>query len=706
VDDDPAAAMRYTEIRMARIAEEMLADIDKETVDLLPNYDGSLTEPCVLPNRSPNLLINGSSGIAVGMATNIPPHNLGEIIDACIFLMQNPQAGFKELIRIVPGPDFPTAGFIYGRAGIYAAYRDGRGIIQMRARAEIEPISRERKAIVVTEIPFQVNKAKLIERIAELVREKKIEGISDLRDESDREGMRVVIELRKDEEPQIVLNNLYKMTPMQTSFGVIMLAIVNNQPKVLSLGEALRCFIEHRKDVVRRRSLYDLAKAEARAHILEGLQKALDHLDEVIRLIRSSKDAAEARQRLIGELVFTEPQAQAILEMRLQRLTGLERDKLLQELAETRKLIEELRKILGSDAELERVIVEELREIKENYGDKRRTEIIDEEAEIHLEDLIADEQVVITMTYSGYIKRTAADVYRSQGRGGKGRIGMTARDEDFISHVFVASTHSYLLIFTNKGRVHWLKVYEIPDAGTTGRGKAIVNLVKLESDEKMAAILPVREFEAGHFAVMTTRKGIVKKTEMTAFSNPRSGGLIAIVCDEGDELIQVAQTDGRQDVLLATSQGKAIRFTESEVRDMGRQARGVRGITLREGDSIVAMETFCIGGMLLSVTEHGFGKRTSTEQYRRQARGGQGIISIKTTPRNGRVVNVCHVTDKSQVILVTEQGKIIRLEATDITETAGRGAQGVKLIDLNEEDRVAAITVFEEEEEKDVAPEA
>jgi DNA gyrase subunit A len=706
VDDDPPAAMRYTEIRMARIAEEMLADIDKETVDFLPNYDGSLAEPVVLPNKTPNLLINGSSGIAVGMATNIPPHNLGEIVDACIYLMQHPQAGFAELMQFVPGPDFPTAGFIYGRAGIVAAYRDGRGIIQLRARASIEPISRERKAIIITEIPFQVNKAKLIERIAELVREKKIEGISDLRDESDREGMRIVIELRKDEEPQVILNNLFKMTPMQTSFGVIMLAIVNNQPKVLPLAEALRCFTEHRKDVVRRRTLYDLAKAEARAHILEGLQRALDHLDAVIQLIRSSKEASEARQRLMQEFSFTAPQAQAILEMRLQRLTGLERDKILQELGDTQKLIAELRNILGSETELERVIIDELRSIKETYGDQRRTEIVEEEAEIHLEDLIADEQVVITMTYSGYIKRTAADVYRSQGRGGKGRIGMTTREEDFISHVFVASTHSYLLIFTNKGRVHWLKVYEIPDVGAAGRGKAIVNLVRLENDEKMAAIMPVREFEPGHFAVMTTRKGIIKKTEMTAFANPRAGGLIAIVCDEGDELIQVQQTDGMQDVLLATSDGKAIRFGEGAVRDMGRQARGVRGITLREGDLVVAMETFRHGGTLLAVTEHGFGKRTSTEQYRRQARGGQGVISIKTTPRNGKVINVCHVTDSSQVIMVTEQGKIIRLDAVAITETAMRGAQGVKLIDLHEEDRVAAVTVFEEEDEKDISSEA
>lgn len=698
IDDDPPAAMRYTEVRMSRIAEEMLADIDKETVDMVPNYDGTLAEPAVLPTRIPNLLVNGSSGIAVGMATNIPPHNLREIIDASIHLMRNPQAGFEELMKFIPGPDLPTAAFIYGRSGIRAAYRDGRGIIQMRARASIEQVTKDKKAVIVTEIPFQVNKAKLIERIAELVREKKLEGISDLRDESDRQGMRIVIELKRDEEPQVVLNNLYKMTPMQSSFGVIMLAIVNNQPRILPLAEALRCFIEHRKEVVRRRTLFDLGKAEAKAHILEGLKKALEHLDAVIQLIRDSKEPSEARQRLMERFEFSEVQAQAILDMRLHRLTGLERDKIIAELNETLELIARLRAILASEAELDKVIIAELEEIRATYGDDRRTEIVDEEVEITREDLIADEQVIITLTYSGYVKRTAADVYRSQGRGGKGRIGMTTKEEDVVSHVFVASTHSYLLIFTNKGKVHWLKVYQIPDVGTAGRGKAIVNLVNFEPDEKIADILSVRDFDPDKYAIMTTRSGVIKKTELSAYSNPRSVGLIAVSIDEGDELISVKHTDGKHHVLLATAEGLAIRFPESDVRDMGRTARGVRGIQLQKGDRVVAMETFSAEGTLLSVTEHGYGKRTSTQEYRLQSRGGKGIINIRATPRNGKVVNVCHVTEGSQVIIMTEQGKIIRLEASGITETATRGTQGVKLIDLSEDDRVAAVTVFEEKE--------
>ncbi len=580
VDGDNAAAMRYTEIRMARIADELLADIEKETVDFGPNYDGALSEPLVLPARFPNLLVNGSSGIAVGMATNIPPHNLSEIINATILLIDNPHATLEEIMALVPGPDFPTAGFIYGRSGIRSAYQSGRGIIIMRARAAIERLGRDREAIIVTEIPFQTNKAKLIERIAELVRDKKLEGISDLRDESDREGMRIVIEIKKDQPAQVVLNNLYKMTPMQSSFGIILLAIVNNQPRILSLADALKCFIEHRKDVVRRRTIFELGKAEARLHILDGLRRALDMIDAIITLIRSSKEPAIAKQGLMTQMQFSELQAQAILEMRLQRLTGLEREKIYAEYEETLKLIARLKEILASEQVLKGVIVEELKELEKTYGDERRTEIVDEEVEITLEDLIAVEDVVITVTHSGYIKRTNASLYHSQGRGGKGRIGMTTREEDFIDHVFVASTHSYLLIFTNQGRVYWLKVYEIPDVGTAGKGKAIVNLVNMSKEEKIADIISVKDFEDDRYVVMATRDGIVKKTALREFSNPRSAGIIAITVPEEDELIGCQLTDGSYDILLATRKGKSIRFSEKEVRDMGRTARGVIGIRL------------------------------------------------------------------------------------------------------------------------------
>jgi DNA gyrase subunit A len=704
VDGDNAAAMRYTEVRMARIADELLADIDKETVDFGPNYDDSLTEPLVLPARFPNLLVNGSSGIAVGMATNVPPHNLGEIIQATILLVEKPDASLEEILALVPGPDFPTAGFIYGRSGIRTAYETGRGIIVLRARAAIEKLTREKEAIVVTEIPYQVNKAKLIERIAELVRDKKIEGIADLRDESDREGMRVVIELKKEEPAQVVLNNLYKLTPMQASFGIILLAIVRNQPKVLNLREALTCFIEHRKDVVRRRTVFELGKAEARAHILEGLKRALDMLDAVIALIRASKEPAAAKEGLMNRFEFSAEQAQAILDMRLQRLTGLEREKIVAEYEETLKLIARFKEILASEKALEGVVVEELKEVQEKYGDERRTQIVDEEVEITLEDLIADEDVVITATHSGYIKRTMASLYHPQGRGGKGRIGMTTRDEDFIDHLFVASTHSYLLVFTNRGQVYWLKVYEIPDVGTAGKGKAIVNLVNLGKDEKIADIIAVKDFDTGENVVMATRNGIVKKTALSEYANPRSSGIIAIYVPDDDELIGCQLTDGTYDVLLATRMGKAIRFSEKDVREMGRTARGVIGLRLAGEDKVVAMSAFKGPGQFLTVTEKGFGKRTDVEEYRCQGRGGSGVINVRVGEKNGTVVNTCHVQEDASVMLITAQGKLIQLYAEDIRNTQTRAAVGVKCIELEEGDYVASVTVVagEESNEKPV----
>jgi DNA gyrase subunit A len=698
VDGDNAAAMRYTEVRMARLSDELLADIDKDTVDFGTNYDDSLQEPLVLPARFPNLLVNGSSGIAVGMATNIPPHNLNEIIDATVLLIENSDASLDEVMSLVPGPDFPTAGYIYGRSGIRSAYKTGRGIILMRAKAAIEEISRDREAIIVTEIPYQVNKAKLIERIAELVRDKKIDGISDLRDESDRDGMRVVIELKKDEPAQVVLNNLYMMTPMQSSFGIILLAIVRNQPKILNLREALLYFIEHRRDVVRRRTLFDLEKAETRAHILEGLKRALEILDEVIALIRASKEPAVAKEGLVSQFQFSAEQAQAILDMRLQRLTGLEREKIVAEYEEILKLIARLKEILANEKVLDSVVVEELKEVRKTYGDARRTEILDEEVEISLEDLIADEDVVITVTHSGYIKRTTASLYRQQGRGGKGRIGMTTRDEDFIHHVFVASTHSYLLVFTNRGKVYWLKVYEIPDVGTAGKGKAIVNLVNVSKDEKIADIIAVKGFDTNENVVMATRNGIVKKTALSEYSNPRSSGIIAINIPDDDELIDCKLTDGSYDVLLATRMGKAIRFSEEDVRPMGRKARGVIGIRLKKEDQVVAMSTFKGSGQFLTVTEKGFGKRTSVEGYPRQGRGGSGVINIKVGRKNGMAINTCHVQDDDSVMLITGNGKLIKLYVDDIRNTQSRAAIGVKCIDLDSEDRVASVTVVEGEE--------
>ncbi len=703
VDGDSAAAMRYTEVRMARLSDELLADIDKNTVNFGPNYDDSLEEPLVLPARFPNLLVNGSSGIAVGMATNIPPHNLGEIIDATVLLIENPGASLDEIMAFVPGPDFPTAGYIYGRSGIRSAYKNGRGIVLMRAKASIEEITRDREAIIVSEIPYQVNKAKLIERIAELVRDKKIDGISDLRDESDRDGMRIVIELKKSEPAQVVLNNLYKMTPMQSSFGIILLAIVRNQPKILNLREALLHFIDHRRNVVQRRTVFELDKAEARAHILEGLKRALDMLDEVIALIRASKEPAIAKEGLMSNFQFSAEQAQAILDMRLQRLTGLEREKIVAEYEEILKLIARLKEILANEKVLDGVVVDELREVQKTYGDARRTQILDEEAEISLEDLIADEDVVITVTHSGYIKRTAASLYRPQGRGGKGRIGMRTRDEDFIHHVFIASTHSYLLVFTNLGKVYWLKVYEIPDVGTAGKGKAIVNLVNVGKDEKIADIIAVKDFETGEYVLMATRNGIVKKTALTEYGNPRSSGIIAITIPEDDELIGCKLTDGEYDVLLATRMGKAIRFSEKDARAMGRTARGVIGIRMAKADRVVAMSTFKGAGQFLTITEKGYGKRTDVEGYPRQGRGGSGVINIKAGDKNGPVINSCHVQDDDSVMLITENGKLIQLYVDDIRNTQSRAAIGVKCIDLDSEDRVASVTVVESEESDDTS---
>ena len=698
IDDDPPAAMRYTEVRMARLADELLADIDKDTVDFGPNYDDSLTEPLVLPARFPNLLVNGSEGIAVGMATKIPPHNLTEIIDATVLLIQNPGATLAELMRNVPGPDFPTAGFIYGRGGIRSAYETGRGIVVMRARATVEPMPKDREMIVVTEIPYQVNKASLIKRIAELVREKKIEGISDVRDESDREGLRIVIELKKDEPAQVVLNNLYKLTPMQSSFGIILLAIVRNQPKILSLREALLCFIEHRKEVVRRRTVFELNKAEARAHILEGLRRALDMLDEIITFIRASREPSAAKDGLITQFQFSAAQAQAILEMRLQRLTGLEREKIDAEYEEILKIIARLKEILASESVLDGVVIEELREVQKTYGDRRRTEIVDEEIEITREDLIPVEDVVVTITHAGYIKRTPASLYHSQGRGGKGRIGMTARDEDFINHVFITSTHSYLLVFTNRGHVYWLKAYEIPDVGTSGKGKAIVNLVNIGKDEKIADVIAVKGFDGGEYIIMATRNGIVKKTALTEYSNPRSAGIRGISVSEEDELIGCQLTDGSYDVLLATRGGKAIRFSESGVRAMGRVTQGVIGIRLTGDDNVVAMSAFKGPGQFLTIAEKGFGKRTDVERYPRHGRGGQGVINFDVVPKSGMVVNTCHVHAGSSVMLITANGKLIQLNADDIRDTQSRAAVGVKCIDMEEGDYVASVTVVADEE--------
>ena len=704
VDGDPPAAMRYTEVRMARLAGELLADIEKATVDFVPNYDGSLAEPAILPARFPNLLVNGSSGIAVGMATNIPPHNLREVIDGVIAVINNPETSLEGLLEIIPGPDFPTAGFILGRTGIREAYLSGKGMIQLRARALIERQKRtDRESIVVTEIPYQVNKAKLLEKIAELVQDKRIEGIADLRDESDREGMRMVIDLKRDAVAQVVLNQLFKHTQMQVTFGIILLAIVHGQPQLLNIKEFIQHFINHRKEVVTRRSQFELGKAEASAHILEGLKVALDNLDRVISLIRSSKTPKDAKEGLIAKFSLSEAQAQAILEMRLQRLTNLEREKIDEEYKELIKLIARLREILGNERLLLNLIIEELREIRDRYGDDRRTQIIEEAQEIDLEDLIVEEDMVVTISHSGYIKRNAISLYRSQRRGGRGKMGMTTKEEDFVEHLFIASTHSYFLIFTDAGKVFWLKVHELPQGGRMTRGKAIINLLNISGEEKITAILPVRAFEDGKYVVMTTKKGVVKKTDLMSYSHPRTGGIIALSLDPGDQLISACLTDGTKEILLSSREGKAIRFAEEGARAIGRTGRGVKGITLGKDDFLVSMDIIAPGAAILSVTENGFGKRSPIEEYPLQSRGGKGVITIKTTARNGKLVGTQQITEQDDVMLITDKGKIIRMRGEEIS-VIGRNTQGVKLIELEAGERVMAVARLAEPEEEPGGP--
>ena len=708
VDGDPPAAMRYTEARLQPLADEVMADLDKETVDFVPNYDESTEEPTVLPAPFPNLLVNGSSGIAVGMATNIPPHNLREIIDGVVWVIEHGaemrEAKAQALLRMIRGPDFPTGGFIVGRDGIRSAYRTGRGSITVRGKAMIEQAGKgDKVSIIITEIPYQLNKARLVEKIAELAREKTLDGVSDLRDESDRDGMRIVVELKRGEVPEVVLNNLYKHTSLQTSFGVIMLAIVGGRPRVLSLLELVEHFIAFRRDVVQRRTEFELKKAEARAHLLEGLTIALDQLDAVIKLIRGSKTPAEARGGLMAQFQFTQIQAQAILDMQLQRLTSLERQKLADELAELRQTIERLRAILANETLLMQIVVQELRAVQDKYGDERRTQLIEETGAFRIEDLIVEEDMAITVSNTGYIKRTAISSYRNQRRGGKGRIGMRTREEDFITHLFVASTHAYILIFSDRGRVYWLKVHEIPDIGPGGKGKAIANLVSMRPDEKIAALLAVREWpetEGERCIVMGTRKGAIKKTDLTAYEHPRTGGIMAMGVDESDAVIAAEMTDGRGEVFLGTRLGMAIRFLETDVRSMGRTAHGVRGISLRNGDEVVAMAVVEPGGTLLTVTENGYGKRTELDEYRVQSRGGVGIINIQTTERNGRVVGIAHVRDEHQLMLITQQGKILRMVTGDI-RSIGRATQGVRLIEIEEGDRVVSVARLAEREEEE-----
>jgi DNA gyrase subunit A len=736
VDGDPPAADRYTEARLTRVAGSLLDDLDKDTVDFRPNYDGNEIEPDVLPTRIPNLLVNGSNGIAVGMATNIPPHNLTEIVDATITLINNPNAQLPEILKIVKGPDFPTAGIIHGKAGIFEAYRTGRGRFMMRAKAGIETFNKDRQAIVVTEIPYQVNKARLIERIAGLVNDKIIEDISDIRDESDRDGMRIVIELKRNTEPQIVLNQLYKHTSMQEGFSMIFLAVVNNQPKEMGLVQAIKHFIDHRVDVVRRRTSYLLQKAKDREHILEGYLNALDHLDNVITIIRASANRGDARENLVAyfggkkidinvtgrapkldaDKPFTGIQADAILELQLHRLTKLSIDEITKELGQVRDNIAEYESILSSEKKLRSVIVKELEEVKKLFGDERRTVIEDEAAEIQLEDLIADEQMAVTVSHTGYMKRTAISTYRNQRRGGQGRTGMKTRDEDFVEHLFIASTHAYILIFTNTGRVYWLKVYEIPDVGAAGKGKHVGNLVGLQPGETVRTMLGVRNLEEeSRYIFFATRNGTVKKTELKDFCHVRSMGIIAISIDKGDELVAARVTDGEQIIFMASHDGQAIRFDENDVRSMGRNAGGVRGMKLDEGDYIVGMASTIKpgvaktkiegevedvakkGSLILSVTENGYGKRTPADDYRLQGRGGSGVINVKTTERNGKVVGISQVADDSEVMLISQYGKIIRIESKLIRET-GRSAQGVRLLNIEAGDRVAAAVVIPPDE--------
>ena len=714
VDGDPPAAMRYTEARLSRIAATLLEDIDKDTVDFRSNYDDSEQEPEVLPTRVPNLLINGSAGIAVGMATNIPPHNLAEIVDAALLLLDNPSVPIAKLMEVVQGPDFPTGGYLLGRSGILDYFTKGRGTLKLRAKAAIEKTGKDRESIIVTEIPFQVNKARLIEHAASLVNEKKIEGISEIRDESDRDGMRIVFELKRGEQSEIVLNNLYKHTQMQVNFGVIMLAIVNGQPREMGLAEAIRRFLDHRVDVVRRRTNYLLRKAREREHILLGFQRALRNLDAVIQLIRDSKTPREARDRLMEFITpeeakqyaamveatgprFTERQAQSIIELQLQRLTGMEQEKILNELAEIQKQIAEYVEILGSEKVLKGVISKELKEVRKDFGDERRTQIIEDTGEIRLEDLVQMEDVAVTVTRGGYLKRTAVDTYRRQTRGGKGRIGMGTRAEDVVESLVIASTHSYLLIFTNKGRVYWLKIYEIPDAGTTGKGKHISGLIHLQPDEAPTAFLPVKEFAAGQYIVMVTKHGVIKKCELTEFDNPMSRGIIAINIDEGDELLAARLTNGSNFIFLGSHEGMASRFSEEEVRPMGRAARGVRAMDLEEGDYLVGVQVVEQEGLILSISENGYGKRTPLSDYRLTSRGRKGVINMKTTHKVGKVVDVLSVKEDTDLMIITKEGKIIRIESSEIRQ-AGRSTQGVRLVRMEENDQVAAASVIPEPE--------
>ncbi len=687
IDGDPAAAMRYTEVRMARITSEMLADIDKETVDFIPNYDETTVEPAVLPARIPNLLINGSSGIAVGMATNIPPHNLGEIVRATLALIEDPDISVESLAKMVTGPDFPTGAIIYGRAPILEAYTKGRGILQMRARCSTETDERRGRArIVVNEIPYQVNKARLIEKIARLVNEKKIDGISDLRDESDRDGMRIVIELKREAIPLVVLNNLYKHTPMQESFGVIMLALVDGRPRLLNLKELLWEFLKHRREIITRATAFDLRKAEARLHILEGLKIALDNLDAVIKLIRSAKDGATAKEGLCTKFKLSEIQAQAILDMRLQRLTGLERGKIIEEYKDTKALIARLQKILSSDGEVLKIISAELAEIEKNYGDERRTEIVDSSSEISLEDMIAEEDMVVTVSHDGYIKRNAASLYRQQLRGGRGRTGASTRGDDFIAHMFVASTHDYILFFTNLGRVYWKKVHELPQAGRAARGKAIVNLLPLGTGEKLSAFLPVREFSEDRYVVFATARGAIKKSRLIDYSRPRSSGIIAISLADDDELISVRLTDGEQQIALATRMGMLVRFREDEARPMGRGAAGVRGVALSGEDRVVAMEIVQPGSTLLTISANGMGKRSNIDDYRLIKRGGRGVKTMNVTERTGPVVGVLKIVNEDdEVMLVSDAGKLIRISMNNV-RISGRNTQGVRLVRISGKD--------------------
>ncbi|HKW92978.1 MAG TPA: DNA gyrase subunit A [Methylomirabilota bacterium] len=697
IDGDPPAAYRYTEARLAKIAHELLADIDKDTVEFVPNFDESEREPTVLPTKAPNLLVNGSSGIAVGMATNIPPHNLSEVVDGLVRVIDEPDVSIDELMKLIPGPDFPTRGYIYGRGGIHEAYTTGRGIITLRAKAHVEKMRGGREAIIVTELPYQVNKATLIEKIGELVRDKKIEGISERRDESSREGIRIVLELGRGEIPQIVINQLYKHTPMQTTFGVIMLALVGRRPQVVNLKQMLQEFIAFRREVVTRRTKYDLARAEERAHILEGLRKAVDQLDLVIRLIRQSESPDAAREALMRQLQLSEIQARAILDMRLQRLTQLERHKIVEEHEQTLALITDLKGILASEQRLLDIIKDELAALKQEFGDERRTEILAETADLTIEDLLADEDMVVTITRSGYIKRTHVEAYRSQRRGGKGVTGMETKEEDIVEDLFVASTHSYLLFFTNKGKVHWLKVHEIPEGGRQAKGKAMANVLSLADGERVATCVPVRDFQAGGYVLFATKQGKVKKTELSAFSHPRAGGILAITLEDGDEVMGARATDGQREVLLSTKQGMIIRFPEDEVRPMGRTAAGVRGIDVEEGDQVIAAETVKEGVTVLTVTERGYGKRTPLDEYRLQGRAGKGIIDIKTAGRNGSVVGMLQVRETDDILVVTTKGKIIRVPANEVT-SQGRNTMGVRIIDLDPDDQVGNIARVEAEQ--------